>query len=228
MTYLCDDLSPEETERQRAIYGPLTDCVRELVDACIRTQASEEEISRASAEIQAITARLRSDQLETAYGVAFDSRGLGRHAGNTVLGLRNPVAPPLRLEHDSSGDGRVFCELHLGAAYEGAPGLVHGGVASMLMDQLLSESVQSANRPGFTGTMTVTYRKATPLGDLRAEAWIELREEYKTRARGHLIGPDGVTVEAEAVFVLPRWARETNPYESTATVSPTAPATVAP
>jgi hypothetical protein len=59
-----------------------------------------------------------------------------------------------------------------------------------------------------TGTLTLRYRQPTPLGDLRTEAWIDRTEGHKTWAKGHVIGPDGVTVEAEGVFILPKWARE--------------------
>ena len=32
---------------------------------------------------------------------------------------------------------------------------------------------------------------------------------HKTTVKGHIIGPDGEpTVEAEGLFILPRWARE--------------------
>ena len=52
------------------------------------------------------------------------------------------------------------------------------------------------------------YRRGTPLGDLRAEAWIERSEGIKTWARGHIADAEGVTVEAEGLFILPKWARE--------------------
>ena len=59
-----------------------------------------------------------------------------------------------------------------------------------------------------TGTLTLRYRRGTPLGDLRAEAWIDRSEGIKTWAKGHIMDAEGVTVEAEGLFILPRWARE--------------------
>jgi hypothetical protein len=59
-----------------------------------------------------------------------------------------------------------------------------------------------------TGTLTVRYRRGTPLGDLRGEAHIERVEGVKTFVVGHLADAEGVTVEAEGVFILPRWARQ--------------------
>lgn len=206
--YVKDDISDDELERQRALYGPFTQSVRALVDATIRTLVGDDEIRAAQAEIEAITERLRKDQLDGAFGVRFGATGRGRPWGNTVVGLRNPAAPPLRIEHDESANGDVWSDFHLGAAYEGPPTLVHGGVLSMILDQMLGEAAGAGGKPGMTGTLTVRYRQGTPLGDLRSEAWIDRVEGIKTWAKGHILGPDGVTVEAEGVFILPRWARE--------------------
>jgi acyl-coenzyme A thioesterase PaaI-like protein len=206
--YVQDDITPEELERQRALYGPFTDAVRDLVDATIRTLVDDDEIRRAQAEIEEITARLRKEQLEGGYGVRFGGTGRGRPWGNTVVGLRNPVAPPLVIERDPSGNGEVWSDFHLGAAYEGPPDLVHGGVSAMILDQMLGEAAGAGGKPGMTGTLTLRYRQGTPLGDLRAEAWIDRADGYKTWAKGHIIGPNGVTVEAEGLFILPKWARE--------------------
>ncbi len=204
--YVQDDITPEELERQRALYGPFTESVRELLDATIRTLVDDDAIRRAQSEIEAITGRLRSHQLAGAYGVRFGATGRGRPWGNSVVGLRNAIAPPLVIEHDETG--RVWCDFHLGAAYEGPPTLVHGGVSALILDQLLGEAAGAGGRPGMTGTLTLVYRHGTPLGDLRGEAWIDRTEGIKTWAKGHILGPSGATVEAEGVFILPKWARE--------------------
>ena len=203
-----DDLPVEEVERQAALFAPLTDAVRDLVDATIRTTVGDDEVRRAQAEIEAVTARLRTSEIPGSYGVHLGADGRGRPWGNSVVGLRNAIAPPLRPVHHESADGRVWCDFHLGAAYEGPPTLVHGGVLALVLDQLLGESAGAGGRPGMTGTLTLRYRQGTPLGDLRAEAWIDRVEGIKTWSKGHVIGPDGVTVEAEGVFILPRWARD--------------------
>lgn len=206
--YIQDDITPAELERQKALYGPFTDAVRDLVDATIRTLVDEDEIRQAQAEIGEITARLRKEQLAGPYGVRFGATGRGRPWGNTVVGLRNPAAPPLVIEHDPSGDGRVWSDFHLGAPYEGPPDLVHGGVAAMVLDQMLGEAAGASGKPGMTARLTLSYRQGTPLGDLRSEAWVESVDGIKTIAKGHILGPDGVTVEAEGLFILPKWARE--------------------
>lgn len=63
-------------------------------------------------------------------------------------------------------DGRCWTEFTLGPVYEGPPGLVHGGICALLLDQLLGEAATSQlSKPKFTGTITLRYlRGGTPLG----------------------------------------------------------------
>lgn len=204
--YQRDDASTEEVERQAALYRPLAQGVRELVDAVIRTEVDDDEVRAVRAEIAALTERLRRQQADGSYGVRFNDEGRGRAWGNAVVGLRNAVAPPLIIEHEPSG--RAWSDFHLGAAYEGPPGLVHGGVSALILDQMLGEAAGAGGKPGMTGTLTLRYRRGTPLGDLRAEAHIDRVEGIKTYAVGHIADAEGVTVEAEGVFILPKWARE--------------------
>lgn len=204
--YLRDEITEDEIERQRLLYGPFTDAVRGLVDATIRTEVDDDEVRAVQAEVEALAERLRTRQLDGAYGVRFSSGGRGRPWGNPVVGLRNAAAPPLVVERDPSG--RAWSSFRLGAAFEGPPGLVHGGVSAMILDQLLGEATGAGGKPGMTGTLTMRYRRGTPLGDLSAEAWIERSEGIKTWARGQISDAEGVTVEAEGLFILPRWARE--------------------
>jgi acyl-coenzyme A thioesterase PaaI-like protein len=200
-----ENLTAEEVARLRATYEPLTQSVRELVDATIRTEVDADVVADAKALIDAATARLRTRQLDGAFGVRFGAEGDHMPWGNAVIGVRNPTAPPLVIRKDSSGG--VFTEFHLGAAYEGPPGHVHGGVAALILDHLLGEAASSAERPRLTGTITLRYVRTTRLGPLRAEARIDRTEGVKTFAVGHLADDEGVTVQAEGVFIQPRWAR---------------------
>lgn len=208
--YPRENLTPEQVEHEVSLYTPFTQVVRELVDATIRTEVDEAEIRAVQAELEGLVARLRTRQLDGPYAVNHR----GRHWGNTVVGVRNAVAPPLHVDRESTG--RAWASFHLGAAYEGPPGLVHGGVSALVLDQMLGEATGAGGKPGMTASLTLTYRRPTRLGDLRAEAWIERSEGLKTWARAHLCDAEGVTVEAEGLFILPRWARQQ-------TTGPTAP-----
>ena len=200
-----ENLTAEEVARLRETYEPLTQSVRDLVDATIRTEVDADVVADAKAAIDAATARLRARQLDGAFGVRFGVDGDQMPWGNAVIGMRNPIAPPLVIHKDSTG--RAFTQFHLGAAYEGPPGHVHGGVAALILDHILGEAASSAERPRLTGTITLRYLRTTRLGPLRAEARIDRTEGVKTFAVGHLADDEGVTVQAEGVFIQPRWAR---------------------
>ncbi|ODQ93134.1 PaaI family thioesterase [Mycolicibacterium holsaticum] len=200
------DVSAGEIAQLRAAYAPLAESVRELVDATIRTEVDAETVAAVKAQIDAATARLRSEQSDGPFGVRTTSGGERMAWGNPVIGIRNPFAPPLVVHRDA--DGRVHTEFDMGAAYEGPPGHVHGGIAALVLDHLLGEAASDGVKPRFTGTITLRYLRTTRLGRLHAEAEITRSEGVKTYATGHLADEEGVTVEAEGVFISPKWARE--------------------
>jgi len=206
LDWTLENLSADDVARLRSIYEPLTESVRALIDATIRTEVGADAVAAAKAEIDAATARLRSEQVDGSFGIRFTADGDQMPWGNVVIGVRNPVAPPLVIEQ--SDDGGVFTDFHLGAAYEGPPGHVHGGVAALVLDHVLGAAASSPDKPRLTGTITLRYVRTTRLGELRAEARIARTEGVKTYAVGHLADDQGVTVEAEGVFIQPRWARD--------------------
>lgn len=207
LDFTLENLSAAEVERLRAIYEPLASSVRELIDATVRTEVDAEAVAAAKAEIDSATARLRQKQLDGTYGVRYLATGERMAWGNVAIGVRNPVAPPLVMQHDPSS-GKVWCDFELGAAYEGPPGHVHGGVAALVLDHVLGEAASDGVNPRFTGTITLRYVRATRLGRLHAEAITTRVDGVKTFAAGHLADDEGVTVEAQGVFIQPRWARE--------------------
>ena len=205
--YVQDELPPEEVDRQRALYGPLAEAVRDLVDATIRTTVDDDEVRAVQLEVEELTARLRKSQLDGAYGVRF-SRGRGRPWGNPVVGLRNAVAPPVVIEHDPSANGDVWADFHLGAAYEGPPGLVHGGVSALILDQVLGEAAGAGGKPGMTGTLTLRYHRPTPLFvELTVQARQVSVDGRKIRTTGEILANGEACVSADGLFVnkhLPR------------------------
>ncbi|BBY67045.1 PaaI family thioesterase [Mycolicibacterium helvum] len=206
LEFTTEDLSAEDIERLRAIYEPLAISVRELVDATIRTEVDAETVAAVKADIDAATARLRSDQIDGAFGVRRTASGQSISWGNAVIGLRNASAPPLVIHRDE--DGRRWTDFHLGAAYEGPPGHVHGGVSALVLDHVLGEAASPDGKPRFTGSITVRYLRACPLGPLHAEAQITRVDGVKTFASGYISDAEGITVEAEGVFITPRWLRD--------------------
>jgi acyl-coenzyme A thioesterase PaaI-like protein len=207
MDFAFTTVSAEEYERLSALYEPLTQSLRRLVDAGIRTGADERVIREAQAAIDKVAEALE--------GTQFESTSTLRHAGtgrplawaNPAVGLRNAIAPPMLVHHEA--EGSCWAEFTLGLAYEGPPGLVHGGICALLLDHILGEAASDGlTKPKFTGTISLRYLRGTPLGALRAEAFVERIDGVKTYARGYLSDADGHTVEADGVFIQPAWARD--------------------
>lgn len=200
-------ISADESALLLARYGPLAAAVRDLIDAAIRTQADDATAHAVTAQVQELTERLRAATLSDSPGMRYVVDGRPLAWGNAVIGLRNPIAPPLVIQHGENG--QCWSDFHLGAAYEGPPSLVHGGVSALVLDHILGEAASDGlTKALYTGTITVRYLRGTPLGPLRAEASIYRKEGVKTYARGHISDASGVTVEADGVFIAPSWARD--------------------
>lgn len=206
LEFTVEDWSAEDVARQRSIYEPLAESVRDLVDATIRSEADADTVAEVRGLVDAAVARLRERQIPGAFGVRQTAAGESVGWGNAVIGIRNALAPPVLTRREESG--RVVADFHLGAAYEGPPGLVHGGVSALILDHLLGEAASPDRKPRFTGSITVRYLRATPLGPLRVEAVRTRTEGVKTYCTGHIADAEGMTVEAEGVFITPRWLRD--------------------
>lgn len=200
-----DDATPEEIEAELRVREPFTESLRELVDLGIRSEVDLDDVRRAQEHIEAANALLRGKVTPESYGVRIGN-GTGRNWGNAIMGLRNALAPPLAIETD--GVSRSWCEFTLGAPYEGPPRLVHGGVTALVLDHVFGAAAGADQVPRMTGTLTITYRRGTRLNvPLRAEAWVDRVEGWKSFVVGHLSDDEGTTVEAEGIFIRPRWAR---------------------
>jgi acyl-coenzyme A thioesterase PaaI-like protein len=206
MDFGFDVISAEEYERQRELYGPLTEAVRKLINASLHTEVDENAVRDAQSAIEAATENLERKQ-RTATTLRHEDTGRPLAWANPAIGLRNAIAPPMVIHHED--DGRAWSEFTLSGAYEGPPGWVHGGISALVLDHILGEAASDGlTKPKFTGTITLKYLRGTPLGQLRAEAWIDRVDGSKTYARGTLSDAEGVTVEAEGVFIRPAWARD--------------------
>jgi acyl-coenzyme A thioesterase PaaI-like protein len=181
-------------------YETLATSVRRLIDATIRTEVEPEAVTSAAAKIDSVTSQLSAALMAGSFGQRAVGDGQGPASGNVVIGVRNPSAPPLVVHHES--DGSVWTEFILGAAFEGPPGHVHGGVSAMILDHVLGATAHKPGWPAYTGTLTLRYHRPTPLQrPLRAEAWIESVQGVKTFAAGKVSDADGATVSAEGIFI---------------------------
>lgn len=216
--YTPTSLTPDEAAEHDRVLGALAAATRRLADAQLRTQVDFEEAAEVTRALDALTERLLLQARTGSLGVELGpGEGEIRAHGNAVTGLRNAFAC-VRRDVNRSVDGRrVRYEVELGAGYEGPPGLVHGGVTALVLDQILGDAAAVARGPGMTGRLTVHYRRPTPLGRVVFEACAESVEGRKTLVRGWVEDAAGtVTVEAEGLFVLPRWADDLRRFEGPA------------
>ena len=147
-SYRRSTMTGEQQVQHDEVYGALARATRGLVEATVLTEVDHEEARKVTAEVEALAERLRTRARSTPLGIEVGEDGHTRAHGNAVIGLRNPVAPPLHIER--TPDGKAWSTFHLGPQYEGPPGLVHGGVSALLLDQLCGEAAAAGGSPGFS------------------------------------------------------------------------------
>lgn len=198
---------PDTTERHEAI-EELTAAVRRLVEATVTTGLPSADLRRLAGDAEALAERLEAVRDDEPWQSRCHGAGIAEPshlmAVTPAIGCSNPAAPvaDLRVGEDRSVQGTVrFTTTHLGP-----PGRAHGGMVASVLDQVLGLASIAAGSPGMTSTMTVRYRRATPVhADLHIEARCAPGEGGVGHATGSITDPDGrVTAEAEASFVLPK------------------------
>ncbi|WP_421118971.1 PaaI family thioesterase [Aquihabitans daechungensis] len=111
---------------------------------------------------------------------------------------QSAVFPPLTMVVDGS---RLVASTRLGAAWEGPPGLVHGGFLAAAFDMACSTLAAALLGPSVTRTLTTRYLRPTFLdADLRYEIEAGPIEGRLVEIRGRLFADDAVTLRGSAQF----------------------------
>jgi hypothetical protein len=121
-----------------------------------------------------------------------------------VIGFANPIAPPVELWAVDGEDGQreLRGRVTFGYPYEGPPTCVHGGVIAELFDELLGMSNILVGQGAMTGTLTIRYRRPTPLlAPLELAARHTGKEGRKVYAWGGIFHQGELTAEADGVFI---------------------------
>lgn len=199
-------LTGEARDVRRAAVADLGDALRDLVDACVRTEVPDGELADVAAAARELATRLRASGRGLTGVASCDDPAAGERWYSPVYGPGSPVAPPLAV--DSAGPDGVTAHVTLGKAHEGPPGLVHGGTTATLLDHVLARAVRVAGSGGLTATLTVTYRRPVRLGvPLLLTAHVVGTSGRRTTARGTVAAadePGTVLAEAEGLFVALR------------------------
>lgn len=194
------DTSPRRVELKR-----LADAGRLVIERMATTAAATEVIERAAALLEAAARELDGPGKVREYLGFAESANAGGdpHAHfdhSPVMGVANPVAPVVRVEW---GDrDTVVMHVLFGSAYEGPPGSVHGGFLAAMFDELLGMTQSLSGQPGMTGTLTVRYRRPTPLHrDLRFEGTLDRIDGRKILTTGRCFDGETLTAEADGLFI---------------------------
>ena len=124
------------------------------------------------------------------------------YVSGVILGPHHPLRPELSIAHE---DGVTHGSVRFGVTFEGPPGCVHGGFVAHFFDQILGQHNLWARIPAMTGTLSVRFRKGTPiLRELAFEVRHELCSERKVVTSGRLSADGEVFSEAEGTFVVPK------------------------
>ena len=122
--------------------------------------------------------------------LATAAREESLRTGRVVMMPHNCFACGTLNEHglhlDLSFDGETcWTELRIRPDFEGWEGIVHGGIVSTLMDEVMAWSMAAHNVWGVTARMTVEFRAAVSVGQLiRAEGRVleNRRRAFTTEA----------------------------------------------
>jgi acyl-coenzyme A thioesterase PaaI-like protein len=182
----------------------LADALRALMEELNATAAPE-------AELRALAERVQ--EAARAFAAAGHApreaeRGEGLYDGmesfhdrGPLVGLANPIAPPLDLRLDLE-ENVVRGRATFGAVHEGAPGLLHGGLLAAAIDEVLGMTTSFSGSPGMTRELTVRYERPTPIHvELRFTGRLD-RVDGRRLYVSCEVEADGVrTATAHGVFV---------------------------
>ncbi len=201
-----DEIAYVSPERAR-----LAEAARGLIDAVMTTpDASAEQLTDAAARIESVTLSLVGD-IDRMRQRPGTLRTHGDYLPRSpVVGQASPIAPgsiEWELVEDPEHEGwrRCIATGVMTAAYEGPPRFVHGGMVALVFDEILGIANIASGCPGMTGSLTVKYRRPTPLyQQLRWEGWVQEVHGRRVRSRATVHHGDVLCAEADGIFVQPR------------------------
>jgi acyl-coenzyme A thioesterase PaaI-like protein len=181
----------------------LASAMRLVIERLFTSDAPEEELRAAADALERYAQRLETHprrRLPVGFGESANAGDVGAFFDySPMIGLSNPLSPPLRL---SVENGVVHGQVVFGSAYEGPPGHLHGGFVAAAFDEVLGFTQSLTGSPGMTGTLTVRYRKPTPLHvELSFRARVVRTEGRKIFTEGTLHAGETLCAEAEGLFV---------------------------
>ena len=188
----------------------LAEANRQVISRLVAIDAPPEVLDAAAEQMESVAALLQGYHQGSLYeGFAEAANAGDPHAffdHSPVIGAANPLAPPLRL---SIVEGVVRGTATFSSAYEGPPGCVHGGYVACAFDEVLGLTQNLSGSPGMTGTLTVVYRRPTPLRtELQFTGELVRVEGRKVFVRGTVEADGLLTAEATGIFIQVDFAKK--------------------
>ncbi len=188
---------------QRVALHKLSAALRKINEALMDMDAEEADLLAAATAAEQFAARLEETRTgHHQWGFAESSTAPSTRVmldRSPIIGLGNPLAPPLSFRVEGNqvkGSGRF------GLQYEGPPMSVHGGFVAAALDELLGMAQSLSGKSGMTGTLTIKYRRPTPLHkDLDLTAWVDHIEGRKIFVSGTIHHEGTLCAEADGVFI---------------------------
>lgn len=197
------EVPTSEVDRWEADAAPAVDAARRLVRALIRTRADGALLAEVADDLARVADRLEADADPGPVGVRFNSEGRSWEWGNAAVGFRNAAAAPLTCWFVDDGID-VAGSAVLDERHEGPPGLVHGGVSALLLDQVMGKTASRHHTQfTFTGTLTMRYEQTLQIGPVELLGRITGEEGRKVHVEATIGNPGSVAVRAQGVFIKP-------------------------
>lgn len=182
--------------------------LHDVIEQSLRTVDADatyaDDIDWAISQLDAICDRLapHTRLVDLNLGRIDDSdRARPYYVSGVFVGPQHAMRMPVEIE---TVDGVTRGSVSLDIAWEGPPGFVHGGHVAHLFDCVLGQHNLNVGVPGMTGTLTIRYRRPTPLHTvLRFEARTASSSGRKITTEAKLFADEELVAEAEGLFIVP-------------------------
>tara|TARA_Y100001970_G_C14058176_1_gene762728 strand:- start:345 stop:848 length:504 start_codon:yes stop_codon:yes gene_type:complete len=116
-----------------------------------------------------------------------------------VSGVENPkgmkMVPIIK-------DRKIYAKYVFEKSFEGGPGLVHGGILSTVLDDMMGYATFTQNLFCVTANLNVNFRVPSPVDkEFELYAWVKEVDGNKVYAESVIKSEDIIHVEADGLFI---------------------------
>ena len=180
----------------------LSRALQESLELSIDVNADAQRLAELASQVETLNDQLSAHQGEKImpyFNMEFGEELREALPYGPATGRYNAYSPDMQV---SVQNERVVSDICFGKRHEGPPNSVHGGVTSLVFDQLLAFACLRNGTPGYTASLQVSYRRPVPLHkELRFDTWLEDIGERKIIARGECRDGNELLASSEGLFI---------------------------